>query len=143
MKLLSMILGGVLGLFFTAIAAMFLLGMAPESEPAPPEGSPAAHFGAAVGATGYMHFVKVCELVGGLLTAFPKTRTWGILILTPIVANIFAYHVYVLDCAQIEDPMLLAAGGLTALVLLLEMPKIFGLLGDGKGKGGKPKPKAA
>ena len=61
-----------------------------------PEGTPAAHFMAAFGPTRYMHFVKVCETLGGILVAIPKTRNLGLLVLGPIIVNIIAYTIFVM-----------------------------------------------
>ena len=50
---------------------------------------------AAFGPTGYMTFVKVLEILGGLLLAIPKTRNFGLLILGPIILNILCFHAFV------------------------------------------------
>ncbi len=50
---------------------------------------------AAFGPTGYMTFVKILELLGGLLVIVPKTRNFGLLILGPILVNILAFHVFI------------------------------------------------
>ena len=72
---------------------MVLLGLGPTPEP-PPEGTPPAHFFAAFGPTGYLSFVKVCEVVGGLLVAIPRTRNLGLLVLGPVIVNILAFHLF-------------------------------------------------
>ena len=46
--------------------------------------------------TGYLTFVKVLEVVGGILVALPRTRNFGLLILGPIIVNILAFHVFVM-----------------------------------------------
>ncbi len=131
MKNIATIAGVLLGLLFLAASSMFLLDMMPEEEP-PPEGSATEHFFAALVPTGYMTFVKVCELIGAILVAIPRTRTIGLLILAPIVANIFAFHVFIGGGAQLSDPMVIGAGALTAVVLLCELPKILGLMSGAK-----------
>lgn len=45
--------------------------------------------------TGYLTFVKVLEVVGGVLVAVPRTRNVGLLVLGPILLNIVAFHVFV------------------------------------------------
>ena len=45
--------------------------------------------------TGYLTFVKVLELVGGLLVMIPRLRNLGLLILGPIVVNILAFHLFI------------------------------------------------
>ena len=140
MKHIPTIAGVLLGLLFLAASLMFLLELGPKPE-APPKGSLAEHFWAAFGPTGYMKFIKICELVGAVLVAIPRTRTIGLLILAPIVANIFAFHVYLTDGSGLTEPMVLAAGSLTVIVLLCELPKLCGLMrgtaGSGSGGAGK------
>lgn len=80
-----------------------------------PEGSPVAAFMAAFGPTGYMTFIKVLELLGGILVAIPRTRNIGLLVLGPILVNILAFHIFV-SKDGILDPMLL---GISALALFL------------------------
>lgn len=121
MKHLPTIFGALLGLLFVAASVTFLLDMVPEQEP-PPEGSFMALFMGALVPSGYMTFVKVCELVGGLAVMLPKTRGLGVLILGPIVVNIFAFHVFVAEGAMLGDPMLIATGVLMLAVIAFEAP---------------------
>ena len=74
---------------------MFFLDVGPK--PQYPEGSAIAHFFAAFGPTGYMKFVKVFELVGGLLVMIPRLRNIGLLVLGPVIVNIVAFHMLVDD----------------------------------------------
>ena len=64
-KYAPIIAGIVLGLLFIMASVMFFFELGPQ--PTFPEGSPIAHFMAAFGPTGYFKFVKVFELVGGLV----------------------------------------------------------------------------
>jgi putative oxidoreductase len=96
-KWLPNIAGIVLGLLFLMASVMFFLELGPK--PTFPEGSPIAHFFAAFGPTGYLKFVKVFELVGGLLVMIPRLRNFGLLLLGPVIVNILAYHMLV------DDPM--------------------------------------
>ena len=57
----------------------------------PPEGSPILMFFGAF-SSGWMDFIKVLEIAGGILVAIPKTRNFGLLILGPIVINILAFN---------------------------------------------------
>ena len=41
--------------------------------------------------TGYMKFIKVLELVVGILLLVPKTRALGLILIAPIVVGIAAY----------------------------------------------------
>jgi len=96
-KWLPNIAGIVLGLLFLMASIMFFLDLGPK--PTFPEGSPISHFFAAFGPTGYLKFVKVFELIGGLLVMIPRLRNFGLLLLGPVVVNIVAYHMLV------DDPM--------------------------------------
>ena len=126
MKYLPCIAGAILGLLFIMSAVVVLFGMV--NMPPPPEGTPAALFMGAFGPTGYMTFVKVLELLGGILVAIPKTRNYGLLILGPILVNILAFHVFIMKGATLFDPMLIVIC-LLALYLLWVGRKAFaGLL---------------
>lgn len=92
MKIATHIVAGLFGLVFLAGGVVFFSGKMPEQ---PSMGPAADHFMAAFGPTGYMTFVKVCELLGGALVVLPKTRNLGLLILGPIVINILCFHAFV------------------------------------------------
>ncbi|RYD21401.1 MAG: hypothetical protein EOP88_11505 [Verrucomicrobiaceae bacterium] len=92
MKHIPNIVGGLLGLAFVASAIAYFSGA---SGPPPDPGSPTEHFMAAFIPTGYMNFVKVCEILGGLLCMVPLTRNIGLLFLGPIILNIAAFHLFV------------------------------------------------
>ncbi|MBI1842110.1 MAG: hypothetical protein HYR88_14825 [Verrucomicrobia bacterium] len=115
MKIASTIVGALLGFAFIASGLLVLLKLGPQPPP-PPEGSAAAHFMAAFMTTGYMSFVKVCEVMGGLLVAIPKTRRAGLLVLGPILINILAFHAFVAGGKDLLSPPLLV---LCAMALFL------------------------
>lgn len=96
-KWLPNIAGVALGLLFLMASVMFFLELGPK--PTFPEGSPIAHFFAAFGPTGYLKFVKLFELIGGLLVMIPRLRNFGLLLLGPVIVNIIAYNLLV------DDPM--------------------------------------
>jgi len=100
-KYLPCIASIVLGLLFVMASTMFFLKLGPKPEF--PEGSPIAHFMAAFGPTGYMHFVKVFELAGGLLVMIPRLRNIGLLVLGPGIVNIIAFHVLIDDPKNLLD----------------------------------------
>jgi putative oxidoreductase len=127
MKIAQNIVGGLLGLLFVVFGLLVLLKLVPM--PPPPEGTPAAAFMAAFGPTGYMAFIKVLEIVGGILVAVPKTRNWGLLVLGPILVNIFAFHIFVMNGAAIADPVLILITLLTAFLLWSERRAFLDLLG--------------
>jgi putative oxidoreductase len=103
-KYLPLIAGIVLGLLFIMASTMFFLKLGPKPEF--PEGSPIAHYMAAFGPTGLMHFVKVFELFGGILVAIPRTRNFGLLVLGPIIVNIIGFHIFVTGPKELLNPML-------------------------------------
>lgn len=125
MKIAAAIAGGLLGLMFIAFSLMVLLNLV--SAPPPPEGSPVALFMTVFATTGYLTFVKVCELVGGIMVAIPKTRNLGLLVLGPIIVNILAFHLLVAKDG-IGNPILLAIMGLTAFLLWCERKAFWGLV---------------
>src|SRR5262245_56198658 len=94
MKWVYNIAGGLLGVAFVMSGVVVLFNLAPMPPP-PPEGTPPAHFFAAFGPTGYLTFVKVFEVIGGVLVAIPKVRALGLLVLGPIIVNILAFHAFV------------------------------------------------
>lgn len=128
MKHLPNIAGGLLGLAFIAFSLMYFFKLMPDMPP-PPEGSPGAHFMAAFGPTGYMDFVKTCELLGGVLCAIPLTRHFGLLLLGPVILNIVAYHVFVMKGEGLTNPPVVPILCLLAAYLLWAGRKGFaGLL---------------
>ena len=113
MKYAPQIAATLLGLLFVVIGLNFFLKFI-EMPPGPPEGSPPALFFAAIFPTGYLAFVKVLEILGGILVAIPKTRVIGLFVLIPIIINILAFHVFLLKGAAIVDPVI-------ALITLLPL----------------------
>jgi uncharacterized membrane protein YphA (DoxX/SURF4 family) len=115
MKYIPSIVGGLLGLLFIASGLVVLLKLGP-TPPLPPEGTPAAHFMAAFMPTGYLTFVKVFEVVGGLLVAVPLTRNLGLLVLGPIILNILAFHLFLEKGEGLFNPALI---GIVVMALFL------------------------
>lgn len=126
LKALPVIAGAVLGLLFVMSGVVVLFNLAPTPEL--PEGSPMAHFMAAFGPTGYMTFIKVLELSGGLLVAIPRTRNLGLLTLGPIIVNILAFHLFVMDGKGLFEPMLIVIVLLAAYLLWVERRAFGGLV---------------
>ena len=122
MKYVPNIVAGLLGFAFIAFSVMFLFKLVPD-QPQPPAGSPIALFMGAFIPTGYMHFVKVFELLGGFMVAIPRTRNIGLLFLGPVILNIIAFHVFVAKDAlsDVSLPII----GLMALYLLWVERKAF------------------
>ncbi|MEM7014474.1 MAG: hypothetical protein AAF585_23685 [Verrucomicrobiota bacterium] len=116
MKIATIIAGGLLGLVFIVFGLNYFLNFIPMPE-GPPEGSPPALFMAALVPTGYLAFVKVLEIVGGLLTAIPKTRNFGLLVLGPIVVNILAFNLFLTNGAGLTQPPVILVAVLSAFLL--------------------------
>src|SRR6266446_6934086 len=125
-KYLPIVAGALLGLLFIMASVMVLFKLAPT--PKFPEGSPVALFMGAFEPTGYMTFVKIFELLGGILVAIPRTRNLGLLVLGPIIVNILAFHIFINKGATLLDPTVIGISVL-ALYLLWSGRKAFaGLL---------------
>ncbi len=122
MKYLPHVASVILGLLFLMASLMFLFGLAPNPEF--PEGTPIAMFTGAFGPTGYMAFVKVCELIGGILVMIPRTRNFGLLILGPIIINIIAFHIFITSGSGLLEPMTIAIA-VCALYLLWDARRKF------------------
>ncbi len=67
MKYIPVVAGILLGLLFIMASVVVLFHLVPM--PPLPEGSPVAVFNGIFFSTGYMTFVKVFELIGGILVA--------------------------------------------------------------------------
>ncbi len=105
MKHLPTVAGILLGLLFIMASVTVLFHLV--KMPPPPDGTPAAMFMGAFIPTGYMTFVKVLELTGGILVAIPRTRNFGLLILGPILVNILAFHVFIMKGDGLLNPMII------------------------------------
>lgn len=116
MILLNRLTAALLGLIFVVFGSNFFLKFIPI--PTPPEGSPAAMFLGGLFASGMLAFVKVLEILAGILVAIPKTRNLGLLVLGPIIVNIFAFHVFFFGPASLLDPMMIGIAVLTAWQVL-------------------------
>jgi len=116
--------GALLGLMFLVFGLNFFLKFLPM--PAPPEGSPAAAFMGAMFTTGFLAFVKVLEIAGGILVAIPKTRCLGLLILGPIVVNIVAFQIFI--GGGLFQPPVVAVALLSAFLLWAERQSFLQLI---------------
>lgn len=105
MKYLPTIAGTILGLLFIMSAVMVLFNLAPMPEF--PKDSPISHFMSAFGPTGYMKFVKIVELIGGVLVIIPRLRNIGLLLLGPVIVNILAFHAFITGGEGLFSPMII------------------------------------
>lgn len=126
LKVIPIIAGILLGLPFVLLGGAVLLNWIPV--PKIPEGTPQAHFLAAFGPTGYMTFIKVLEVLGGLLVAIPRTRNLGLLVLGPILVNILAYHVFVMNGEGLFSGMIIFIVVLALYLLWVERKAFGGLV---------------
>jgi putative oxidoreductase len=118
MKYAPIVAGIVLGLLFIMAAVTVLFNLV--QAPPPPAGTPVAMFMGAFGPTGYLTFVKVLELIGGILVAIPRTRNLGLLILGPIIVNILAFHTFITSPKDLLNPMLIIIVVLALYLLWVE-----------------------
>lgn len=125
MKHLPNIIGALLGLAFIAFGIMFFMKV--EGGPPPEPGSPAALFMGAMAPTGYLAFVKVLEIVGGLLLVIPSLRAFGLLVIGPILINILAFHVFIMKGATLFDSVLIVICLFAAYLLWTERRGFLGL----------------
>lgn len=129
MKKAQVVAGALLGLLFVVFGLNFFLSFIPMPPP-PPEGSPPAMFFGAVYATGFLAFVKVLEILGGVLVAVPRTRPLGLLILAPIIVNIIAFHVFITAGAGVFDPPVVLITVLAAFLVWSHRRGVAALLAD-------------
>lgn len=128
MKNIANIASALLGLAFVTFGANFFLNFIPMPADPSPADAPHKLFMAALFPTGYLAFVKVLEILGGVLVAVPKTRNLGLLVLGPIVVNILAFHIFLTKGAGLFDVPVLAITVLSAFVLFTERKAFAGLL---------------
>ena len=127
MKYAPTIAGILLGLLFIMSSVMVLFNLIPPDKMPKLPTPEAEMFMGALGPTGYLTFIKVIELIGGILVAIPKTRNYGLLALGPIIINILAYHAFVAKGKDLFSPMLIVIV-LLALYLLWVGRKPFAAL---------------
>jgi putative oxidoreductase len=128
MKYLPIIAGIILGGLFIMASVMVLFNLVPPDKMPPPATPEAEMFMNAFGPTGYLTFVKVLELLGGILILIPKTRNYGLLVLGPIIINILAFHAFVTKGKELFSPMLIVIVLLALYLFWVERKKFAGLL---------------
>ena len=91
MSKLPLIARIILGLIFTVFSINFFVPFLPMPDPAPEAGA----FLGALMASGYMfYFIKIVELVGGIMLLIGICIPFALLLLAPIVVNIFLFHIF-------------------------------------------------
>lgn len=82
----------VLGLPFLLLGLNHFFAVVPIPAPALPDN--AAKFSAALADSGYLSFVKLLEITGGLLVLSGRFVPLGVTILAPIAVNILLFEIY-------------------------------------------------
>ena len=91
MSKLPLIARIILGLIFTVFSINFFVPFLPMPEPTPEAGA----FLGALMDSGYMfYFIKIVELVGGVMLLIGICIPFALLLLAPIVVNIFLFHIF-------------------------------------------------
>lgn len=91
MKIVKQIPALLLALVFIVFGGVYFLKLIPT----PPMTGNLLTFMTLFGDSGYMTFVKILEVVFGLLLLIPKTRALGLLLILPIVVNILCFEVFI------------------------------------------------
>jgi hypothetical protein len=122
MKYIYNFTAALLGFVFIVFGVNFFLKFI--AIPQPPEGSPAAMFLGGMLLGGLLAFVKVLEILGGILVAIPRTRNLGLLILGPIIVNIAAFNFFFFGpLALLQPPVLLVSA--LALIQVVAARRAF------------------
>ncbi len=100
-----------LGLLFTAFGAMVLFHLVPDQ---PPYEGIAGTYVQALSGTYLMTLVKLTELVAGLLLLSNRLVAFALVLLAPIVVNIFAFHALVVQSGVALPVVIVAVLGFAA-----------------------------
>ena len=128
MKHAPTIAGALLGLLFIMSSVVVLFNLIPPDKMPKPPTPEAEMFMKTFGPTGYMTFIKVLELTGGILVAIPRLRNFGLLILGPILVNILAYHTFLAKGTGLFDPMIIVLVLLSLYLLWVGRKQFSALL---------------
>ncbi|MEJ6572301.1 MAG: hypothetical protein QNL01_10865 [Akkermansiaceae bacterium] len=127
MKHLPNIAGGLLGLAFLTFGLNHFLKLLEVGGSGKPSPEVIAFF-TATGKSGFMDFVKILEIIGGLLVAIPKTRNFGLLILGPIILNILAFNIFMAGGGAVFQGPVIIVSALAAYLLWAGRKKFCGLI---------------
>ena len=126
MKQAPIIIGALLGLAFIVFGLNhFAKWFSPGGEGKPSDAT-IAFFTAT--AHGFMDYVKIFEILGGILIAIPKTRNFGLLVLGPIILNIIAVNIFVMGDGKVFSPILIGLSLMSAFLLWDARAKFLNLL---------------
>ena len=119
MRIAAIIAGILLGLVFLMASVTYFFDLYPKDKMPTPTPL-VAQFMEVFISTHWMTLVKTCELLGAVLVMIPKTRRLGLLILGPIIVNIFAFHIFVEKGDGLANPMILALPVLALFLVWVE-----------------------
>jgi putative oxidoreductase len=106
MKIAVLIARTLLGLVFLVFGLTFFFHFIPQ--PPPPAGKAGAFEGGLFGAGYFFPFLKVLETTSGFFLIINRFTTLFILVLFPIIVNIFLFHSYLLpEGLTLAAPLLL------------------------------------
>ncbi len=128
MKHIPNIAAALLGLAFITFGLNFFFNFIPMPADPSPADAPHKLFMAAMFPTGYLKFVKILEVIGGVLVIIPQVRNLGLLVLGPIIVNILAFHLFLTKGAGLTDPPILVICTLAAFLLFTERKAWAGLI---------------
>lgn len=107
MKIVTLICRLLLGLAFMVFGLNILWPFLPQ--PPVPEGSLTAQFMAVMIPTHWMALVGAFQLLGGLLVVIGRTAPMGLALLSPVLVNILAFHVFLQNGAGIAPGLIFSS----------------------------------
>lgn len=132
MKIVSQAAAITLGLIFFVFGLDHFLHFMPQPpQTPPPAGSHVPEFFGALMGTPYLNFVKICEILGGALMLIPATRNAAMLLLGPVIVNIWCFHIFIAQGAMLKAPMnagIMALITVDALIVLFNGRKAWAAL---------------
>ena len=103
-NIINLAAGCLLGLVYFIFGMNFFLNFIP-IPPSDPE-SLASSFMSAMQLSGFLTIIKILEIIGAIFISLPKTRRFGLLIITPISINVILYST-VITGASLFQPIVL------------------------------------
>ena len=108
MKIVALICRILLGLMFVVFGLnglhSFLHMPSPTLDAV--HGAYAGQYFGSVGASGWMSFVYVCQILGGLLVLIGRTAPAGLCIIAPVLVNILCFHIFIMGGAGIGTALI-------------------------------------
>ncbi len=111
----------LLGILFVAFGLAYFFKLMPEPKDL---NTNEVSFMTLFAGTGYLKFVKVLEVVFGILLLIPKTRSLGLLLIAPIIVNIVCYEAFIHNGFSIGAALII----LNALGIYLNKDKYASIL---------------